>query len=104
MIASRKCLPGQRYSISLMPMRETSNKYLGGLGLASPLGLFLLALANGPAWALEKGSSSVEPSEILAGVRTFFAQTAGADGSFRPGIDPAYQGMSDSAYSDLAPV
>jgi geranylgeranyl transferase type-2 subunit beta len=25
------------------------------------------------------------------------------DGSFRPGVDPSYEGMSDSAYSDLAP-
>jgi hypothetical protein len=46
----------------------------------------------------------VSPSEALAGVRTFFAQTARDDGSFQPGIDPAYPGMSDSAYSDLAPV
>jgi geranylgeranyl transferase type-2 subunit beta len=41
---------------------------------------------------------------VLAGVREFFAKTALDDGSFRPGIDPAYEGMSDSAYSDLAPV
>src|SRR5207245_4809618 len=75
----------------------------GSHGLAPALGLFLIALANAQAWA-EQGSSLVEPSEILAGVRAFFARTAGADGSFRPGLDPAYGGMSDSAYSDLAPV
>jgi prenyltransferase beta subunit len=45
-----------------------------------------------------------KPEEVLAGVRRFFAQTAQADGSFRPGIDPTYEGMSDSAASDLAPV
>ena len=41
---------------------------------------------------------------MLDGVRAFFKKTAKPDGSFRPGIDPDYEGMSDSAYSDLAPV
>jgi prenyltransferase beta subunit len=44
------------------------------------------------------------PEEVLAGVREFFRKTARPDGSFRPGVDPEYQGMSDSAFSDLAPV
>lgn len=44
------------------------------------------------------------PDEVLTGVRQFFQQSARADGSFLPGIDPAYQGMSDSAASDLAPT
>jgi geranylgeranyl transferase type-2 subunit beta len=44
------------------------------------------------------------PAEVLAGIRGFFARTARPDGSFRPGIDPDYEGISDSAYSDLAPV
>src|SRR5262245_41851567 len=44
------------------------------------------------------------PTELLAGVRDFFIKTARPDGSFRPGIDPDYEGMSDSAASDLAPV
>jgi geranylgeranyl transferase type-2 subunit beta len=44
------------------------------------------------------------PDEVLSGVKDFFAKTAKPDGSFRPGIDPKYEGMSDSAYSDLAPV
>jgi len=39
---------------------------------------------------------------VLAGLRGFFEKTAEADGSFRPGIDPAYKGMADTAYSDLA--
>src|SRR5262245_53529154 len=52
---------------------------------------------------------AVEPERLPAsvvrkGVEFFFAETARADGSFRPGIDPKYYGMSDSAYSDLAPV
>jgi geranylgeranyl transferase type-2 subunit beta len=42
------------------------------------------------------------PAQVLAGVRDFFARTALPDGSFRPGIDPAYEGMADTAYSDLA--
>lgn len=44
------------------------------------------------------------PDVVLAGLRDFFAKTARPDGSFRPGLDPDYEGMSDSAYSDLAPV
>lgn len=44
------------------------------------------------------------PASVREGVRSFFARTARPDGSFRPGIDPEYTGMSDSAYSDLAPV
>jgi prenyltransferase beta subunit len=44
------------------------------------------------------------PADVLTGLQGFFAKTAKADGGFRPGIDPAYEGMSDSAFSDLAPV
>ncbi|HKA07009.1 MAG TPA: hypothetical protein VKD71_07100, partial [Gemmataceae bacterium] len=44
------------------------------------------------------------PEQVLDGLRTFFKKTAKPDGSFRPGIDPDYEGMSDSAFSDLAPV
>jgi hypothetical protein len=39
----------------------------------------------------------------LAGLRAFALKTALPDGSFRPGIDPQYPGMADSAASDLAP-
>jgi len=45
-----------------------------------------------------------DPEKILKGLRAFFEKTANPDGSFRPGIDPDYEGMSDSAYSDLAPT
>lgn len=44
------------------------------------------------------------PDEVLAGLRTFFVKSARPDGSFGPSTDPAYEGISDSAYSDLAPV
>jgi geranylgeranyl transferase type-2 subunit beta len=66
--------------------------------LSAALPLLLVRAAPGD------DREAVRPAEVLAGVRTFFANTARPDGSFRPGIDPAYEGMSDSAYSDLAPV
>lgn len=44
------------------------------------------------------------PVQVLAGVQQFFARTARSDGAFQPGISPDYPGISDSAYSDLAPV
>ncbi len=43
-------------------------------------------------------------AEILSGLQEFYKQTARPDGSFQPGVDPTYRGMSDSAYSDLAAV
>ena len=60
----------------------------------------LAALGAGPA---EKPREPT-PDEVLAGVRAFFARTARPDGSFRPGLDPEYLGLSDSVYSDLAPA
>jgi geranylgeranyl transferase type-2 subunit beta len=55
--------------------------------------------------ALRAGEDTpVRPGEVLEGIRGFFARTALPDGSFRPGLDPDYEGMSDSASSDLAPV
>lgn len=54
-------------------------------------------------------SASAEPprtddQSILTGLKDFYAKTARPDGSFRPGVDSKYLGMSDSAYSDLAAV
>jgi geranylgeranyl transferase type-2 subunit beta len=63
-----------------------------------------LVVLAAPCPADEKKSAAIQPREVLDGVRDFFAKTAEADGSFRPGIDPECKGMSDSAYSDLAPV
>jgi len=48
--------------------------------------------------------AAAPPADVTDGLRDFFRKTARPDGSFRPGIDPAYEGMSDSAYSDLAPT
>src|SRR5262245_8476330 len=41
---------------------------------------------------------------VTDGLKQFFAKTARPDGSFQPGVNPDYPGMSDSAYSDLAPT
>jgi len=44
------------------------------------------------------------PADVLAGIRQFLTNTARPDGSFAPGTNPEYPGMSDSAYSDVAPT
>jgi geranylgeranyl transferase type-2 subunit beta len=68
-------------------------------------GLILAAvLATAGAQAADDHPAAAKPEAVLAGLRDFYAKTAEEDGSFRPGIDPAYKGMADSAYSDLAPV
>jgi len=63
--------------------------------------LALLIVASHRATA---GESQPSTEAVLKGLQTFAKTTALADGSFRPGVDPDYRGMSDSAYSDLAPV
>ncbi len=63
--------------------------------------LLLAAILISPAFAADKPPAS---PEVLKGLHDFFDKTAGSDGSFRPGIDRDYEGISDSAYSDLAPV
>lgn len=47
---------------------------------------------------------SLAANNVLVGLQNFYRATARPDGSFQPGIDPDYRGMSDSAYSDLAAV
>jgi geranylgeranyl transferase type-2 subunit beta len=71
------------------------------------LGLILTLLATAallsPAWSGPPEENTAPTSkEVLAGLRGFFTKTAQPDGSFRPGLDPDYKGMSDTAYSDLA--
>jgi geranylgeranyl transferase type-2 subunit beta len=62
-------------------------------------------LAAGPAArAGDEGHGEIDPTQILEGLRAFYAKTAVPDGSFRPGVDPGYGGISDSAASDLAPT
>jgi hypothetical protein len=71
---------------------------------AKLLCLLVTVFLTAPAAATAGDEPTPTPAEVLAGVRGFFANTAQSDGSFRPGTDPAYEGISDSAYSDLAPV
>lgn len=65
---------------------------LGVMGLASAL------------CAADDRAAAPTSDQVLDGLRSFYKQTARADGSFQNGIDPDYLGMSDSAYSDLAAV
>ncbi len=65
----------------------------------------LLCIVSTFAFALTLSSAqqpAPPPAVILVGLRDFFEKTAQPDGSFRPGIDPTYKGMADTAYSDLA--
>lgn len=48
--------------------------------------------------------AKVTSQQVLDGLKTFWQKTALPDGSFRPGVDPEYKGMSDSALSDMAPL
>lgn len=49
-----------------------------------------------------QSQSEASPDEVLAGVKSFLYQVAHPDGSFRPGIDPEYKGMSDTSASGIA--
>jgi hypothetical protein len=64
--------------------------------------VFLAVLAAAP--AQDKTASQLTPADVQSGLKSFWAKTALADGSFRPGIDPDYKGMSDSALSGIAPL
>src|SRR4051794_28200867 len=52
----------------------------------------------------DSAGQGASPEEVFSGLRKFYAATSRADGSFSPGVDPDYRGMSDAAYSDLAAV
>jgi geranylgeranyl transferase type-2 subunit beta len=68
-------------------------------------GTFVLVLSVCSTLAhADQKRTTAKQEYVLSGLRDFFGKTAREDGSFRPGIDPGYKGMSDSAYSDLAPV
>lgn len=60
--------------------------------------------AHIPSTAFENAKESPAPETVLNGLKDFYRKTARPDGSFQPGIDPDYRGMSDAAYSDLAAV
>jgi len=68
-------------------------------------GLLLAAVLTGCAsQPAAVGAARPSPESVLAGLRDFYRNTARPDGSFQNGIDPAYLGMADTAYSDLAAV
>ena len=66
--------------------------------------LVLAALCIRPLTSPAAEPAKIDAPTILAGLKEFYAKTARPDGSFQPGLDPDYLGMSDSAYSDLAAV
>jgi geranylgeranyl transferase type-2 subunit beta len=70
------------------------------------LGLLVVAavLLTGVARSADENPAKVTPDEVLTGLKSFWEKTALPDGSFRPGVDPKYRGMSDSALSDMAPM
>jgi WD40 repeat protein len=68
--------------------------------LSARLALFAAVICQ----AADSGATDATPDEVIRGLRTFYAKTARPDGSFRPGVDPEYIGMSDCAYSDMAAV
>lgn len=47
-------------------------------------------------------SPAQDAPDVLEGVRTFIHRTAQKDGSFTPGIDPHYPGVSDTNLSGIA--
>jgi hypothetical protein len=71
--------------------------------LRNALALMILAAVAGRATAGER-AAKVGPQDVLDGLKSFWQKTARPDGSFRPGIDADYKGMSDSALSDMAPL
>src|SRR5947209_6728256 len=79
-------------------MRYSANRFSRWSGVVA-----LLVLAA-PAVGAEEPAAKVTPQEVLDGLQAFWKKTALEDGSFRPGVDPDYKGMSDSALSDMAPL
>ncbi|HUE71778.1 MAG TPA: prenyltransferase/squalene oxidase repeat-containing protein [Pirellulaceae bacterium] len=67
-------------------------------------GATLILLFGSWSAAGEPAAGPIDQQAVLKGLRDFYAKTARPDGSFQPGIDPEYRGMSDSAYSDLAAI
>lgn len=68
------------------------------------IAVVVLAVATRPGQSDDRQPQSATPDAVLRGLREFYSRTARRDGSYSPGFDPEYRGMSDSAYSDLAPV
>src|SRR5437867_3639050 len=73
-------------------------------GFYRPGGVLLLFGLSAMVVEAQITMQGASPTAVLSGLHKFYVKTSRTDGSFSPGIDPNYQGMSDSAYSDLAPV
>lgn len=58
-------------------------------------------LAGGISLGLSSCAEKNDP-DVLGGLNDFIHRVANPDGSFRPGIDPAYKGTSDTGLSGLA--
>jgi len=71
---------------------------------ATTLAASALLITTTTAHPQEPQPRDTTADEVLRGLRGFYAATARDDGSFQPGVDPDYLGMSDCAYSDLAAV
>jgi geranylgeranyl transferase type-2 subunit beta len=78
-------------------------RFLSCCGPALSL-VLALSLLQTPAPSAGDPKDSVTPKEVLEGLKSFWEKTALPDGTFRPGIDANYKGMSDSALSDMAPL
>src|SRR5260221_7146472 len=82
----------------------TMRNHLLGLRRYGIVLTLVVVVPVAPATAADDPAPKVTPQEVLDGLKAFWEKTALPDGSFRPGIDPDYKGMSDSALSDLAPL
>lgn len=58
--------------------------------------------ACGGAVSLGFPSREFIKSDVLDGIKDFIHAVANKDGSFRPGVDPAYKGTSDTGLSGIA--
>lgn len=83
--------------------RTTSMPHLFPARLTLLLSALACAGLSG-AWAVGAEDPPPGARDVLDGLREFYRRTARPDGSFIPGVDPEYRGISDSAYSDLAAV
>jgi hypothetical protein len=94
---------GVRITMADMRNLIPRSRQFGGVAVALAIApTFLLAVP--PAPAADDPPPKVTPQEVLDGLKAFWEKTALPDGSFRPGVDPDYKGMSDSALSDMAPI
>jgi hypothetical protein len=89
-------LVGADAIVTQLRMARLQHLLLAGVLVVGPV-----AIAEGLSASKE---SNLSPAKVLSGLRRFYEKTGRSDGSFTPGIDPSYRGMSDSAYSDLAPI